>query len=72
MKPEIPTAAHRVKMLREGARQIRTWVDEVCSNVAQAQVWLAVASLREQRADLIELEARGLATAGGLRIVVAS
>jgi hypothetical protein len=45
-------------MLREGARQIRTWVDEVCSNVAQAQVWLAVARLREKQADILDAEMR--------------
>jgi predicted transcriptional regulator len=48
----------RATQLREGARQIRTWVDEVCSNVAQAQVWLAVAELKLRQAAILEAEMR--------------
>lgn len=58
---EQPSNEHRAAMLREGARQIRKWVEEVCSDPGEAAVWLKIAELREKRAEACSLMAQGAA-----------
>ena len=47
------------RALRESARQIRRHVEHVCSSVAWAEMWLAVAAAREQLADALTLPPLG-------------
>lgn len=49
------------RALRESARQIRRHVEHVCSSVAWAEMWLAVAAAKIALADALTLPALGTA-----------